>query len=90
MYFLALAADYDGTIADHGFVNAATAEALKRFKGTGRRLILVTGREIADLTHAFAELKIFDLVVAENGAVIYEPANESERVIAPAPSARLV
>jgi HAD superfamily hydrolase (TIGR01484 family) len=90
LYFLALAADYDGTIADHGFVNAATCEALKRFKGTGRRLILVTGREIADLTHAFAELKIFDLVVAENGAVIYEPANESERVIAPAPSARLV
>ena len=90
MYFLALAADYDGTIADHGFVNAATAEALKRFRDTGRRLVLVTGREIADLTHAFAEIKIFDLVVAENGAVIYDPATERERVIAPAPPARLV
>ena len=90
MYFLALAADYDGTIADHGFVNAATAEALKQFRDTGRRLVLVTGREIADLTHAFAEIKIFDLVVAENGAVIYDPATERERVIAPAPPARLV
>ena len=46
LYFLALAADYDGTVADHGFVNAATTEALKQFKGTGRRLILVTGSEL--------------------------------------------
>ena len=90
MYFLALACDYDGTIANHGFVNAGTVDAMKRFKATGRRLILLTGRQIPDLTHAFAELKIFDLVVAENGAVIYDPATQYERVIAPAPPLRLV
>ena len=53
MYFLALACDYDGTIANYGFVNAGTVDAMKRFKVTGRRLILLTGRQIPDLTHAF-------------------------------------
>ena len=90
LYFLALAGDYDGTIANHGFVNAGTVDAMKQFKATGRRLILLTGRQIPDLTHAFAELKIFDLVVAENGAVIYDPATQYERVIAPAPPLCLV
>ena len=69
MYFLALAADYDGTIANHGFVDESTAGALRQLKETGRRLVLVTGRELADLRHAFAEITIFDRVVAENGAV---------------------
>lgn len=90
MYFLALAADYDGTIANHGFVDAATMDALNRFKASGRRLILVTGRELADLTHAFAEIKIFDRVVVENGAIIYDPATQHEHAIAPAPPVRLV
>ena len=69
MYFLALAADYDGTIANHGFVDESTAGALRQLKETGRRLVLVTGRELADLRHTFAEITIFDRVVAENGAV---------------------
>ena len=30
MYILALAADYDGTIAHHGVVDAPTCEALER------------------------------------------------------------
>ena len=60
MYFLALAADYDGTLAEHGFVGPETCEALRRLKATGRRLLLVTGREMADLKHAFAELAIFE------------------------------
>ena len=90
MYFLALAADYDGTIAEHGFVRPETCEALRRLKATGRRLLLVTGREMADLKHAFAELAIFDRVVAENGAVIYDPASGEERAIAPPPPAHFV
>ena len=32
MYLLALATDYDGTIAHHGVVDAPTLAALKRFK----------------------------------------------------------
>ena len=46
MYFRAVATDYDGTIAHHGSVKAETVAALKRCKESGRRLILVTGREL--------------------------------------------
>jgi hypothetical protein len=55
MYFLAVATDYDGTIAHHGSVKAETVAALKRCKESGRRLILVTGRELPDLKRAFPE-----------------------------------
>jgi HAD superfamily hydrolase (TIGR01484 family) len=90
MYFLAVATDYDGTIAHHGAVKAETVAALKRCKESGRRLILVTGRELPDLKRAFSEIKLFDRVVAENGAVIYDPSTEKERVIAGAPPAIFV
>jgi len=78
VYFLALAADYDGTIAHDGVVDDQTIDALKEFKASGRRLILVTGRELRDLKRVFPELGIFDRVVAENGALIYDPASEQE------------
>jgi HAD superfamily hydrolase (TIGR01484 family) len=90
MYFLAIATDYDGTIAHHGSVKEETVAALKRCKESGRRLILVTGRELPDLKRAFSEIKLFDRVVAENGALIYDPSTEEERVIAEAPPAIFV
>jgi hydroxymethylpyrimidine pyrophosphatase-like HAD family hydrolase len=85
VYFLALATDYDGTLASDGHVTPEAIEALERFKDTGRRLILVTGRELRHLKEAFPRLKIFDRVVAENGAVVYDPANEKEIVIGAGP-----
>jgi HAD superfamily hydrolase (TIGR01484 family) len=90
MYFLALAADYDGTIAADGVVSDETCEALAALKKTGRKLVLVTGRSMPSLTRAFPRLKLFDRVVAENGAVLYDPATEQERVIAPPPSEAFV
>jgi len=90
MQFLALAADYDGTIADNGSVGDATYAALERLKRTGRRLLLVTGRNMASLERACHRLDLFDRVVAENGALLYDPATEQERVIAPAPSPTFV
>ncbi|GHD15292.1 HAD-IIB family hydrolase [Tianweitania populi] len=85
MYYIALATDYDGTLATHGKVSAETLAALKRFKESGRKLILVTGRELPDLKECFPEFKLFDKIVAENGALIYTPASEEERVIATPP-----
>src|SRR6187397_2458707 len=82
MYFLALATDYDGTIAHHGRVDEPTLEALERFKKTGRRLILVTGRHLPDLKTVFPPMELFDLVVAENGALLYNPATQKERCLA--------
>jgi len=90
MYFLAVATDYDGTIAHHGSVKAQTLAALRRCKESGRSLILVTGRELSDLKKAFPEIRLFDRVVAENGAVIYDPSTEEELVIAAAPPAIFV
>ena len=90
MYFVALATDYDGTLAHHGRVDLETVQAMRRFKATGRRLILVTGRDLPDLKRAFSELELFDRVVAENGALIYDPESEQQRTLGPAPSPLLV
>jgi HAD superfamily hydrolase (TIGR01484 family) len=68
-----LATDYDGTLADGGSVAPAVLEGLRRFKASGRRLVLVTGRELGELAGVFPALDVFDRVVAENGAVLYRP-----------------
>lgn len=85
MYFLALATDYDGTLAHGGIVAERTRDALRRLKETGRRVVLVTGRELDDLRSVCRDLAIFDRVVAENGAVLYNPADGSERLLAEPP-----
>ena len=60
MRYLALATDYDGTIAHDGVVDAPTLAALRRVRDSGRRLILVTGRELDDLFDTFAHCDVFD------------------------------
>jgi hydroxymethylpyrimidine pyrophosphatase-like HAD family hydrolase len=85
MRYLALAADFDGTIAHDGRVAEETVAALTRLRDTGRRLLLVTGRELPDLRNNFARLDLFDRVVAENGALIYRPATKEEKALAPPP-----
>jgi HAD superfamily hydrolase (TIGR01484 family) len=90
MYFIALATDYDGTLATDGAVEPQTLDALRRFRETGRKSIMVTGRELPDLKRVFPDLPVFDRVVAENGALIYAPSTEEERMVAPAASEALV
>ncbi|MBS3652232.1 HAD-IIB family hydrolase [Pseudaminobacter sp. 19-2017] len=90
MYYIAVATDYDGTLAHDGVVEERTLKALQRLKDTGRKLILVTGRELPDLKRVFPELDIFDKVVVENGALLYTPATGEEKPLAPAPSAEFV
>lgn len=85
MYAMALATDFDGTLAEHGVVDDLTLLALRRLRDSGCKLILVTGRELPDLKRVFAHTKLFDRIVAENGALLYTPATEEERAIAPAP-----
>jgi hydroxymethylpyrimidine pyrophosphatase-like HAD family hydrolase len=90
MRYHVLACDYDGTIAHHGKVDPDTVAALAAVKKSGRRLVLVTGRQLEDLKQAFPELDLFDAVVAENGALLYEPANRREKPLAGAPNETLV
>ncbi len=85
MHYLVLATDYDGTLAHDGLVDEPTVKALERFRQSGRKLILVTGRELPDLEHVFPRLELFDLVVAENGAVLFRPAGRAKYVLAQSP-----
>jgi hydroxymethylpyrimidine pyrophosphatase-like HAD family hydrolase len=71
MYISCLATDYDGTLAHDGIVDDATAGALMAFRRSGRRLLLVTGRELPDLVRVFPRIDLFDRVVAENGALLF-------------------
>jgi HAD superfamily hydrolase (TIGR01484 family) len=85
MRYHALACDYDGTIATAGQVPESTINALEIVKKSGRKLLLVTGRELDDLFRVFRHIDLFDRVVAENGAVLYRPANREEKLLAEAP-----
>jgi hydroxymethylpyrimidine pyrophosphatase-like HAD family hydrolase len=86
----ALATDFDGTIATDGVIDEPTVEALRAFRARGRKLILVTGRELGDFARIKTPLKLFDLVVAENGAVLYNPLTGHERILASPPDEKLV
>lgn len=90
MWYVALACDYDGTIATEGRVNEATLAALERVAASGRKLILVTGRELDDLLTVFPEANIFNWIIAENGAVLYEPSSRAVKAIAPPPPEEFV
>src|SRR5262245_9444436 len=90
MRYLALATDYDGTLAEDGRVSVATLESLKRLRESGRKLVLVTGRELDDLLRVFPDYAIFDRIVAENGALVFCPATREEHVLGEAPPAALL
>ncbi|HEY0682580.1 MAG TPA: HAD-IIB family hydrolase [Steroidobacter sp.] len=85
MRYLALCTDYDGTIARHGVVDDLTIDALARLRESGRKLVMVTGRELPDLFSVFQRLDLFDLVVAENGALLYNPQTKEEKPLCEPP-----
>ncbi|MES2731404.1 MAG: HAD family hydrolase, partial [Bacteroidota bacterium] len=90
MRYHALATDYDGTLAHDGKVASHILDALKRLKASGRKLILVTGRELDELKSIFPEINLFDRVVAENGALLYRPATLEEKLLGEPPPAAFV
>lgn len=85
MRYLCLAADYDGTLATHGKVEPDVIAALYRLKASTRQLILVTGRVLEELKVVFPEYELFDRIVAENGALLYNPATREERLLGERP-----
>jgi HAD superfamily hydrolase (TIGR01484 family) len=85
MRYRVLATDYDGTIAHHGVVPDEVVESLKTLKASGRVLLLVTGRELDELKALFPQHILFDLVVAENGALLYDPATLKETTLGDPP-----
>lgn len=90
MKWLALATDFDGTIATEGVVPPATIQALARARQCGLVTLLVTGRALGDFAQLDFDLKWFNLVVAENGAVLFDPHSGVETLLAPPPSIKFV
>jgi hydroxymethylpyrimidine pyrophosphatase-like HAD family hydrolase len=90
MRYLCLICDYDGTIARDGRSAPSTVEALRRVRASGRKLILATGRQLAELQEVFPEHALFDRIVAENGAVLCEPAGKDGRALAGPPPLEFV
>jgi hydroxymethylpyrimidine pyrophosphatase-like HAD family hydrolase len=90
MKYRALACDYDGTLAHDGVITTATVAALDRFRRSGRHLFMVTGRELPQLKQVCPVLDRFEWVVAENGALLHRPADDSTRLLCEPASAALV
>jgi HAD superfamily hydrolase (TIGR01484 family) len=88
--YLALACDYDGTLAADGQVDKPTIQALKRLRESGRRLILVSGRELEDLLGVFSDIGLFDMAVLENGGLLYRPSDRSTLVLGEPPPEKFV
>lgn len=90
MRYLALACDYDGTVASEGRVAEETCAALERLVASGRKLLLVTGRELEDLLPIFPRVDLCEWVVAENGAVLYRPATREITLLGNPPPAEFI
>lgn len=90
MRYLALACDYDGTLATRGQVSEETLAALEHLRASGRKLILVTGRELDDLCSVFPQTRLCDWIVAENGALLYQPSSRHEKVLGERPPERFI
>lgn len=85
MRYVALAAGFDGTLARNGRCEARCVDALRALAASGRKLILVTKRELRDVLEIFPEAGVFDYLVAENGAVMHRTATRESTILAHAP-----
>ena len=66
------------TLAEYGVI-CALHLARRRADGP------VTGREIADLRTVFDRFDLFDLIVGENGGLLYWPSNDREKLLCQPP-----
>jgi phosphoglycolate phosphatase (TIGR01487 family) len=90
MRYTAIALDYDGTIAHDGVVPPHVLDGLRRLKQSGRKMLLVTGRELEELLGIFPGIGVFDRVVAENGALLYRPHDGERKELGDPPPDALI
>jgi hydroxymethylpyrimidine pyrophosphatase-like HAD family hydrolase len=90
MRYLVLVTDYDGTLAMDGKADESALSAVERLRMSGRRAILLTGRQLNDLLTVCPRLAVFDYVVAENGAVLYEPRTRQQMLLGKPPPPRFL
>jgi hypothetical protein len=85
MHYFALACDFDQTLANMGIVANSTLAAMERLLASGRKLLLVTGRQLDDLKRIFPQFTMFERIVAENGAVLFRPSTGETKLLAEQP-----
>lgn len=85
MKFLALALDYDGTIAAGEVLNPAVRDAIADLRSNNVIVLIVTGRIVEDLRRVAGDLHFVDGVVGENGAVVEFSDSGYSRCFAPVP-----
>jgi HAD superfamily hydrolase (TIGR01484 family) len=90
MRYLALATDYDNTLASEGRVSGDARAALDKLRTSGRRAILVTGRRLEELLPLCECSELFDYIVAENGALVYEPRSREMTLLGEPPPDKFV
>ena len=70
-YYRAVAVDYDGTLTERDAPDPEVIAAIRRARGAGRLVVLVTGRILSSLRTSFPDAeRTFDALVLENGCVI--------------------
>jgi hydroxymethylpyrimidine pyrophosphatase-like HAD family hydrolase len=73
-YFKAVAVDYDGTLTQGARPAPELLATVEEARSRGLKLLLVTGRILSELRRDFSDVDdAFDLIVAENGAVVSGP-----------------
>jgi len=85
MRFLAVALDYDGTIAKNDVLDAKVKHAIAALRARNILVLIVTGRILSELQRVAGDLHFVDAVVAENGAVIYFPDSGYSRLLGDPP-----
>ena len=84
MRYVAIASDGDGTLIKDERMDGDVAKAIEDFRAAGGMLFLVTGERVEELSE-FPRLDLIDHVVAENGAVIVNPATGDEEILCETP-----
>jgi hydroxymethylpyrimidine pyrophosphatase-like HAD family hydrolase len=90
MKLAALALDYDGTIAVDGVFDPKVRDAISAARQRGIAVILVTGRQLADLHRVAGDLTCFDAVVGENGGVLEFPGSGRHVALSHPPNAGFI
>lgn len=90
MKCLAVALDFDGTIAVNDQLDPGVREAIGSLRSANIVVLIVTGRILSELERVAGNLHFVDAVVAENGAVIHFPDSGYTKRLGDAPPDSLI
>lgn len=76
MHISVIATDFDGTISQDDQLAPEAGRALRRWRESGRFTVLASGRSFEFSHNLQKREQAFDLIVAENGAVLYNPRKD--------------